>query len=157
MTRALVTLRLGDGCNAIARETGPFLEAYAAAVGADLVCIDRSKGLGPTPHFEKYQIRELLGDYDRVLYVDADVLIVPDSPDLFEIVPLNEFGAYLASHHSDVHDEAARAIQATLGCLGWGREYFNSGVMLVGRAHRDVFDPSHGVYLSFYEQTQLNY
>lgn len=157
MSLAVVTISIGDACAAISRQTRPFLEAYAARVGADFITIELSKSLGPTPHFEKYQLRDLLDSYERVLYVDADVLVVPDAPDLFRIVPPDEFGAYLASRHSDVHDGAATAIQEVLGQIGWGREYFNSGVMIASRDHREVFDLRHGSYVSFYEQTQLNY
>lgn len=157
MDRAVVTLCLGESYDALARQTWPFLQAYAKSVQADLLRIDRAHGPVPTPHFEKYQVRELLERYERVLYVDADVLVAPGSPDLFAIVPEDEFGAYLASRHSEVHDASIAAIQAALGELNWERDYFNSGVMLVGRVHRDVFDFRHGAYVAFFEQTQLNY
>jgi lipopolysaccharide biosynthesis glycosyltransferase len=157
VNRAVVTICLGDEFQSVAQLTTPFMEAYANTVHADFIRIDRAERIGPTHHFEKYQLQQVLDSYDRILYVDADVLIARTAPDLFSLVPQDHFGAYLASAHSRCHDKAIDQIQEALGRLVWTRDYFNSGVMLVGRAHRDVFDLCHGVYLSFYEQTQLNY
>lgn len=40
---------------------------------------------------EKFRIHRRLAEYERVLYLDADILVRSDCPDPFEIVPPNQF------------------------------------------------------------------
>lgn len=157
MAHAFVTLCAGADFASLARLTHPLMRRYAERFGLEFVVLE---GSTPSPlpvHYEKFRIAELLGTFDRVLYVDTDVLIHPSAPDLLSAVPRERFGAYTASRHSDVHDDSIREIQNRLGAIGWSREYFNSGVMAVSRDHADAFDLRHGTVVSFWEQTQLNY
>jgi len=156
-SRAIVTLCIGDGFEKLANLTHPLMRAYAGKVGAEFIVIDQAE-LDISPiHYEKYQLERFLDEYERVLFVDTDVVIRPSAPDLFEIVPEEMFGAYLASVHSDCHDDSIVAIQRELEDLGWQKDYFNSGVMVLSKAHRVLFDFSHGCFNGFYEQTQINY
>lgn len=156
-SRAVITLCIGNGFDQMARLTHPLMRDYADKVHADFIVIDKPE-LGVSPiHYEKYQLASFLKKYERVLFVDTDIVIRPDSPDLFEYVPENMFGAYLASKHSDCHDISLRDIQNELGDLGWEKDYFNSGVMMLSQAHKSLFDLSHGCFNGFYEQTQINY
>jgi hypothetical protein len=156
-SRAIVTLCIGDSFEKLAHLTHPLMCAYAEKVRADFVVIDKPR-LNISPiHYEKYQLAHLLDRYERILFVDTDVVIRPNSPDLFESVPINMFGAYLASEHSDCHDASIRKIQDELGNLGWEKDYFNSGVMMLSGVHQAMFDFKLGCFNGFYEQTQLNY
>lgn len=156
-SRAIVTLCIGNDFDQLARLTHPLMRDYANKMHADFIIID-SPELGISPiHYEKYQLANLLNKYERVLFIDTDVVVRPNSPDLFEYVPKNMFGAYLASKHSDCHDASLEKVQDELGSLGWKKDYFNSGVMVLSRDHQPLFDLSHGCFNGFYEQTQLNY
>jgi hypothetical protein len=76
----------------------------------------------------------------------------------------------LVSKHTDYHDQAIALVQNVLHDLGWRREYFNAGVMVVSRSNRQLFDtmdPDLEVWLrecarrsegkTFYAQTYLNF
>ncbi|WP_283241111.1 glycosyltransferase, partial [Pseudoalteromonas ruthenica] len=66
---------------------------YADKVGADLIVSDElhypinihDPHYGANPAWaEKLRIGELLKEYDRVLYLDADILISPSAQDIFK-------------------------------------------------------------------------
>lgn len=137
---ALVTLTIGPAYERLARLTYPFFHAYAARHGLAFVPIGQPVIAGK-PHFQKLACFDLLARYERIMFVDTDVLISPDAPNLFDIVPEGRFGAYNVSRHTAFHDKAIVLIQERLRDIGWRRVYFNSGVMVASRAHRPVFDP----------------
>lgn len=160
--KAVVTLCIGKEYS-LGELTHPLLAAYAKKVEADFIVIDSEKlNLGYL-HYEKNQIYDLLAIYDRIIYLDTDVIVTPECPNLFEIVPEEKFGAFLVSNHTYFHDGAIKDIQQELGNLNWERTYFNSGVMVVSQAHRQVFSIDNDLLQwvstkrSFYEQTILNY
>lgn len=157
LLRALVTLCIGEGFEKISHLTHPLMNAYAKTTGSDFLVINKRKFQKLPVHFEKFQIAGILQKYDRVLFVDTDVVIRPDAPNLFDLVPLEKVGVYMANIHSDCHDDSIHSIQNELDDIGWHNEYFNSGVMLVSKPHVGLFDLSHGSFTGFYEQTQLNY
>lgn len=138
---ALVTLTIGLAYGRLARITYPFFHEYADRHGLAFVPISHPVIPG-APHFQKLACFEILEDYERIMFVDTDVLISPDAPNLFEIVPLYQFGAYDVSQHTAFHDHAIALIQERLKDIGWRNEYFNSGVMVASRMHREVFNPS---------------
>ena len=47
--------------------------------------------------FERFQIYNLLDRYERVCYVDSDIYIKSNSPNIFEIVPEKKLGIYCES------------------------------------------------------------
>ncbi len=82
------------GDNPMFEYTRQSMELYAKRVNADLII--RTKQLTnlfeqkvslnvTTACFEKLFIEDLLQTYDRVLYLDADILIHPNSPNIFEV------------------------------------------------------------------------
>jgi lipopolysaccharide biosynthesis glycosyltransferase len=154
---AIVTLCIGADFKQMSRLTHPLMRAYSERTGADMVIINKRKLRNLPVHFEKFQIEGILQKYDRVLFVDTDVVIRPSSPNLFDLVPFEKVGVYVASVHSDCHDVSIRQIQKEFDEIGWYKEYFNSGVMLVSKPHVGLFDLSHGSFTGFFEQTQLNY
>ena len=136
---AIVTLSIGEGYK-LPDVTHPMMRAYAEKIGADFVVINTPKLNLSCVHYEKYQIYELLESYDRIIYLDTDILLNPDCPNLFKIVPEDNFGAFLISKHTYYHDGEIKIVQKELGELGWKREYFNSGVMVFSQHHRQIFN-----------------
>lgn len=166
---ALVTVAIGPAYERLARISHPFFQRYCDAYDLAFVSIDRPVIAG-APHFQKLACFDLLGVYERLVFVDTDVLIAPDAPNIFDIAPPTSFGAYLVSAHTPMHDPAIGRIQQELGPLGWERRYFNSGVMVASRQHRAVFDPRDPdlatwvavcadlpEHATFSDQTYLNY
>ena len=80
---AVCTLTFGDLYEKLARTSHETLSAYAQKCGADFV-IEREPTT-KSPCYSKFGlVRRLLEDYDRVLYVDTDVLVRFDAPNLFD-------------------------------------------------------------------------
>jgi alpha-N-acetylglucosamine transferase len=63
------------------------IENYAKKIGVDLIIQNRSliKHKLYSAHLEKFNIKELLDHYNRILYVDNDILIKKNTPNIFEI------------------------------------------------------------------------
>ena len=156
---AVVTLALGGEAINTLKLTCPRMEAYAKRIGADFRIISRQTILSSlgTPMFEKAQIQRLLAsEYDRVIYVDADMLISDNCPDLFELVPPTHVGVTLESDYID-HAIVIKSVQCELGNIGWDKIYFNAGLMVISKQHRHMFNLPCPSYIKYGDQTQLNY
>ena len=139
----------------------PFFENYADKVDADLIVLSDARNL-PSAHWLKFSMYELLKkEYDRIAFIDADILIRPDSPSLFDIVPEDEFGIFNEGKFTPraiCMYEAMHVYQMKLPRWN-GNDYYNTGVMVVSREHRHIFKPAKDVkYLrnAFGEQTFIN-
>lgn len=88
--------------------------------------------------FERFQIYNLLDRYDRVCYVDSDIYIKNNSPNIFDVVPEKKLGIYCESvdvnrgafighmkNHFKLNDDI--------------KLYYNSGVMVTSRIHKSMF------------------
>lgn len=120
-------------------------------------------------YFEKFIFLDLLEEYDRILYLDSDVLITPHAPNIFEIYSdENFFYAYHENSESDYMDRD-KYIESITNKIYWPTEennkfrYFNAGVMLFSKNHKEFFanfkeeTEKHPELLSFGDQTILNY
>ncbi len=92
--------------------------------------------------FEKNQIYDLFKYYDRILRLDNDILITPKCPNLFEIVPEDQIGAVREDIGSRKKKriEYIKNIQKIFGDIKWNNGYFNSGVILVSKKHKEIFN-----------------
>ena len=165
--RAIATLCIGDGARAWSRFTHEPMRMYARKVDADFVVFDQRKigfkdstGFNPVL-FEKYQVRDLLETYDRVLYIDGDILVTPHAPDVFSIVPPGKIGGVFEDFGTEKNDrrKIIQEVQAHLGDVGWQEGYMNSGVFVVSREHRPAFTlfETTGFFDGQYEQTNTNW
>jgi lipopolysaccharide biosynthesis glycosyltransferase len=159
MKTAVVTLCIGKDFEGIAKFTHPTIKQYANRIGADFIVINSIKIGTERPHFEKFQLYSLLDKYNRIFYVDTDVIISPNCPNVFEIVPESMFGAFIESNFQK-RDNLIEFIQKKLGRIHWKKTYFNSGVMVFSRKHKHIFNRYNGLNTAWGdtgEQTQLNY
>lgn len=141
--RVVVTVATGAQFQQILQYTEPTLRYYAAKCGADFVKLTNVTqdwwGL------EKFRVRRFAEAYDRCLFVDADILIHEDTPDLFDVVP---------DTHVAMHDDWP--YQKSLKWLHMEREQvfqsqgleaihtttcYNSGFVMVSKRHADVWTP----------------
>jgi len=168
MKKAVVTLCIGEDASGFSQYSHPIFRRYAEKVEADFICIDTPKiklpkypeGINPIL-FEKYQLFDILADYERALYLDTDILITPHAPNIFNVVPYDKVAGVFEDFGMDMRDRRVRiqAVQAILGDIGWRTGYMNSGVFVVSRPHREAFR----LYLTYppvqckYEQTSTNW
>lgn len=153
---AVVTITMGEHAK-LAHLTHPTIKAYADKIGADFVVIKDRLISQTTPHWEKFQIYHMLSHYKRIIYLDTDIIVRDDCPNLFEVVPENKLGVFNEGPFTDRRGAmqlAAEQYQTKLD--DWDGVYFNSGVMVVSRQQRDIFvKPSEEIF-NFYEQSYLN-
>jgi len=150
---AIVTLAFGK-TNYLAL-TLPTIQAYASRIQVPLITIRDQILSGVSPAFEKWQLSNFLDEYDRILYLDADIVVTPHAPDIFKLpIPKSHLAAVI-----DKSDNAIREHPDELGFKGWGNHdfpileqlfgpirkpqeqlyYFNAGVMLVSKSHQKIF------------------
>lgn len=161
MKKAILTIVSGDKYEKIWQRTEAFFVSYAEKCDAELLVLKGAEYV-PSPHWLKFSLYELLKkEFSRIAFIDADIIIRDDTPSLFDIVPENEFGIF------DEGEWTPRAL-----CLyetmkvydvqlpSWnGRQYFNTGVMVVSKQHRHIFKVTEEIKPlrnSFGEQTYLN-
>jgi hypothetical protein len=148
--RAVVTLNLyGDGMPQNIRES-----QWAAAErwGAEYVEITRPLFGWREPWWEKLNLDKHAAAYERVVYLDRDVSVRADCPNLFDRVPAEAIGAVASEQegHSLLHHivPQMQPLGDILGVrLDFAREYLNSGVLVFApHRHRQVFEAARFVW-----------
>jgi len=161
MNKAVVTLCIGEEWKRMASLTHPTIKSYANRIDADFIVINNPV-FNIDPGFEKFQIANILEHYNRVIFLDTDIIVRSFCPDLFDIVPERDIGAFIESNYmfwsEEVDQRAAiRGMQEQLGDISWNKDYCNTGVLVVSKRHAPIFDINHGQVVHLHEQTQLNY
>ena len=119
-------------------------------------------------HFEKLQCLDYLQMYDRVLCLDADVLITPYARNIFEIYPDHNY-LYAFNENIDSswmnRDPWIEDFHPTYSWPAYNerRQYFNSGCVIFSKGHEKISHLVKGVKLypecfthTRSEQTVLN-
>lgn len=159
---AIMTIVHGEKYREIWKRTEPFFNEYADRCESDLLVLKDIPGNLPSPHWAKFAIRELLKkQYDRIAFIDADIIIRKDCPSLFDVVPEDHFGIFNEGFYTPrsicIH-EVKKVYDIPLP--KWdGKTYYNTGVMVVSRQHRHIFNVPEEVKPlrnSFGEQTYIN-
>jgi hypothetical protein len=156
MTHLVLTIAAGPFYEKVAQITHPFLKKYAKKCKADFkVLTDYSKY--KYPHYLKCDIRDLLKQYDRIIYIDTDILVRPDSPNLFNIVPEDSFGIFNEGRFTErAIDFEKYLFHKNVNPKNWDRSYYNTGVFVCSRQHERVFKLPDTFDCHFYEQSYLN-
>lgn len=138
--------------------TSPRMQAYAARIGADFHFIGRRRYPDVNICYEKFQIGELLDQFERVIYLDGDILVREGTPSLFDLVPFGEFGAMDEAQHLNLwSEEAIRDQFAPYGWVGpWNGRHFNAGVMVLDQTHRQLFDNPVVTNQPYWDQPYFN-
>lgn len=160
---AIVSLAIGPEWSEVAAATFPYMEYYAKKTGSDFIPITRRAYPEKPPHFEKFQARAPLQSHERIIFVDADVVVLPSTPDLFQVVPETHIGAknQLGLDPGMLRKAVEEYLRNMKSAAKFPGYYFNTGVMVLSRAHAPLLDPEIFQYKSgsnhnYYEQTVLN-
>ncbi|CAH0300950.1 hypothetical protein [Roseomonas sp. CECT 9278] len=133
---AIVVTVVGRQTEAEWEITGPSVRAYATSIDAELVVAREGAGL-PGPVLKSRAV-PLAEAFDRIVMMDADILVRPHAPDLFAVVPPAAVGAYPEARHFP-RAEIAREAAALHGIAPFPPEdYFNAGLLVLSRAHLGV-------------------
>lgn len=91
---------------------------------------------------EKFQVNKFTDKYDRILRLDADIVFSPRCPNIFEKFPDDRIWGVYEDSGSRRRDRRRQIvlIQNQLGYLNWNKGYINSGVILTGQAHKELYN-----------------
>jgi lipopolysaccharide biosynthesis glycosyltransferase len=145
--------------------------AYASRIGADLI-VKNAKTIHRSgwQSLERLEMCDLFDKYERMLYVDADILVKPDSPDIFEV--FNDDNIHMLNESPPTEDTYISNwgyMESTVFPYMLtqradfdppkGFPYYNAGVMLCSRTHRKVLEYREKDYFESYrfEQDYINY
>jgi len=137
--------------------THPILKRYAKKCDADFIISKEDDKYHP--HYRILQLYDLFKEYDRILCLDSDILILKSCPDIFNLVPVHQIASIYEDKGSRKKDRRNRIwkIQNERKDVGWREGYINSGVILFSRMHRDIFKKEN-LYLSLgYDDVLLGY
>ncbi len=138
---AIVTINIGKYHSAISNITHPLMRAYAKKINADFIVIDSPSISATKPELEIFQIFGLLNKYKRIIYFHTDVLVRDDCPDLFNIVPENKLGAFNEGLFVDRLDDMRLIVkQLNVDVDKWDRQFYNTGVLVISRKHKFLFE-----------------
>ncbi|MDC6464894.1 hypothetical protein PQZ39_00520 [bacterium] len=149
----------------IFKYTLPFFEKYSKKTGADLIVLDKKninvnnnsyynlnggviskegKAIYPNTRFENLQAGKYFDRYDRIFLLDCDIIIKPNCPDYFTTNPSHIYVTRVDLLSEDRLKESTsriKSIQEQLGDIaGWEQFYFNSGVMMISKIHKKIFE-----------------
>jgi len=154
MKTAIYTLNIQIRKNDIFQDCVQSISNYAERTGSDFIMrtaildhVLSDEQDYKNVIMEKFYIRELLRYYDRVLYLDADILVKPDSPNVFEYYADPDW-LYLyneVDYNGVDYDQYIEKVKNKYH-IPWtkndnGRyDFYNAGVMLVGRSGVEAFE-----------------
>jgi LPS sulfotransferase NodH len=123
------------------------MRCHAATHGLDLVVLDWP-GHPAWPMSSKFMVWRVLEHYARILFVDADVVIPPGSDCPLSFVPPTHAGLFDESRFHRGQDQHGRMNAYAAFCQSHGfpsptpfHPYYNTGVYVLSRAHRDLLAP----------------
>lgn len=160
--RLVLTVSIGEAYQQISALTHPLMADYAHRCGASFeVITERVYPSNVQMFWEKLQMRDYLQEYGRIAFIDSDVIIHPQAPSLFDVVPegylgmLNEAAIQSTKNkRKELEDFCQRA---GIQMPKWDGNYVNVGVIVFGRQHLHVFDdPPKWVRHDYPEQAWVN-
>lgn len=156
----IMTIAIGEDYRKIASVTLQSIADYAEKLNVPMIVLDKPKISSSSPHWEKFQIYDALTVCDRVLYLDSDLIIHPDCPDLFRLTAPTHIGAFNEGKYADRPEHLIRYMADFYGypMPVWDGKYYNTGVMVVSKCHQHLFKkPSVEQRDSyFHEQSYIN-
>jgi len=138
--KLLIVTRADENVVAYTKYTHPILRVFAEKWGAEFKMLETSKKV-----HRFWKILECYGlfeDYDRIFHVDSDVVINKSCPNIFDIVPHDTIGLVFEDKGSRLRNRRVRIKQIKQrfgGNRHWTSGYFNMGVFLSSKVHRDMF------------------
>ena len=150
MKRAIVT-RIDDEVKDYVEITLPVIKKYADKCGADLITLSHEPPVWTEdrkPHYRALKIYDMFDEYDRILHLDADMLMNKNCPDIFNTVPEGKIGSVYEDVGSRQADRRQKIYQLQMmwGDLGWRDGYTNFGTFVMSKQHRDMFQPHNEQY-----------
>ena len=149
--KLLITTRADSNISEWTDITHPIIKEYANRVGADFKTLshksDCNDGDGRW-HYRIFKHKELHKEYDRILHIDSDVLLTPNCPNIFDVVPYEKIGTIFEDKGSrrGARHQCIADVQSRFGDVGWESGYINTGVFVTSKCHEDIYEKIDGEY-----------
>jgi alpha-N-acetylglucosamine transferase len=172
---AIVTLCIGEFYEKMGEVTHPMFSAYADKIGADFIVLKEDKinrevnknanentdQKSPIFCYEKFQIGELLDMYDRVCFLDTDMIMHPDTPNIFDVVPIDMVGlvdetplGYDTKFIEFLKENFPEYLNIWIEEKH--RKCYNTGVLVCSQMHKSLFTVPEVLINHYQEQSYLN-
>jgi len=147
---ALVT-RADDNIKEMASITLPVIKKYAKKIGADFINLNQDSPFltdDNRDHYRILKVLDLFDEYDRIVHVDADILISDKCPNILDHVKEDHIGMIYEDKGSRKNNRIAliNNVQKEWGDVGWRSGYTNGGFSVWSREHKNIFLPHNGRY-----------
>lgn len=171
----LITISTGKEFNQLCQYTHKTLIRYAIKYDFDFQIINNYRK-HIKPGFAKFEIKELLNKYKQIVYIDSDIIIRPDSPNILDSYKPGTFMAYPEYNELDKEQpeycerKKAFADYCTYYCsiiqawqvpnlkdFHWYGKYYNTGVFVVDKECIQVFEEPVIEVDHFQEQSHINF
>lgn len=144
----VLTISVGNFYSEIKKLTHPSIKKYANKINADFQVITETKF--PNPNWEKTQIYNLLNKYKRIILFDSDLIIREDCPNLFDLVSEDELGAFNENKYFQNSEKIKlESIKYEVQIEKITNNYYNTGVLVISRIHKNLFKPPVEVFGEF--------
>jgi hypothetical protein len=163
MNKMIVTCAFGKIYEKYSELTFPTMKMYASKLKADFFVLPARRYPKATGHWEKLQIRDLLKSKSRVLWLDCDTVVRPDTPDLFSIVDKDWVGGWNEAPHGPWNYKAMHLkwdVLAGAKEVSYPGHHMNTGVMLLSPQHAPLLDepPAYTDHIHYlWDQGWINY
>jgi len=142
---AMIT-RCDDKAQCLANLTHEIMEDYANQWGCDFIVMIKDGKYGDDYEMQHYRIlavSKYLETYERVLVIDSDIVIMPGTPNPFDVVPQDCIGTIYEDKGSReaMRQGVIMSIQERFGDVGWEEGYINTGFFVVSQCHKNIFQP----------------
>ncbi|HPY55284.1 MAG TPA: glycosyltransferase [Bacilli bacterium] len=166
----VVTMAVGDSVKKMAEVTVPKIRALAKNWNADFHCFDSLDKEYGHPSCGKNMLWQFFDQEYRVCWIDVDILVKENAPNIFSIVPENHIGLvergsyWKKGHVFHIIEEYAKNFnlkypENSLNIEGYSGRYYNAG-MFVADANTFPLDrdfvPFINLPFAFIEQTLFN-
>jgi lipopolysaccharide biosynthesis glycosyltransferase len=150
MKKAIVT-RSDENIKAFSDISHPIFKHFCKEWDCDFIVLD-----GDSPcnigngkyHYRIMKMGELLDDYDRILHLDTDIILAPNCLNIFKVVSERCIGTLFEDVGTRKEDRRTRIrdCQNKWEDICWYEGYFNTGVFVVSKQHKDIFESYKGEY-----------
>lgn len=151
MNKHAIVTRADNNIKEMADITLPVMRQYADKCKADFIVLSGEPPFlteDNKPHYRILEVEKLFDTYDRILHLDADMLVTKECPNLFDVVPEDKIGSIYEDKGSRLPNRRSliNNIQNVWGDVGWREGYTNGGTFMMSKMHRDIFLPHNGEY-----------
>lgn len=147
----IIVTRSDENIKEMTDITHPVIKNYAKKVGADFYVLSNPSpcktGLDPH-HYRIFECKELLEEFDRILCLDSDMLILPACQNIFDVVPETCIGVIFEDVGSrlNARRDLIKKVQEQWGGVGWTTGYINTGCFVISKQHGNIFETHNGSY-----------